>query len=255
MLKRIRGVTDKEVEAEFNDILAASEATKQVKHPWRNLLKRQYRPQLILAVLLPFFQQITGINVVMFYAPVLFKTIGFGDNASLGSALITGIINMLATLVSVYGAEGLCSLKAEFNFFIGWKFGVSGNVTELPKWYAILVVLFICCYVAAFAWSWGPLGWLVPSEIFPLEIRSAGQTVVVTVNMLMTFLIAQLFLNMLCHMKFGLFIFFSFFVAVMTVFIYYFLPETKNIPIEEMQHVWRQHWFWKRFIPDERPQV
>ncbi|KAJ0098788.1 hypothetical protein Patl1_21481 [Pistacia atlantica] len=268
MLKRIRGVTDKEVEAEFNDILAASEASKQVKHPWRNLLKRQYRPQLILAVLLPFFQQITGINVVMFYAPVLFKTIGFGDNASLGSALITGIINMLATLVSVYGTDkwGRRALFLEggiqlfifqvlVSVFIGWKFGVSGNVTELPKWYAILVVLFICCYVAAFAWSWGPLGWLVPSEIFPLEIRSAGQTVVVTVNMLMTFLIAQLFLNMLCHMRFGLFIFFSFFVAVMTIFIYYFLPETKNIPIEEMQHVWRQHWFWKRFIPDERPQV
>lgn len=268
MLKRIRGVTDKEVEAEFDDILAASEASKQVKHPWRNIFKRKYRPQLIMAVLIPFFQQLTGINVVMFYAPVLFKTIGFGDKASLGSALITGIINMLATLISVYGTDkwGRRALFLEggiqlFIFqvlvsaFIGWKFGVSGNVTELPKWYAILLVIFICCYVAAFAWSWGPLGWLVPSEIFPLEIRSAGQTVVVTVNMLMTFLVAQLFLNMLCHMKFGLFIFFAFFVAVMTFFIYFFLPETKNIPIEEMQQVWRQHWFWKRFIPDEHPQV
>ncbi|KAF7843599.1 sugar carrier protein C-like [Senna tora] len=66
-----------------------------------------------------------------------------------------------------------------------------------------------------FAWSWGPLGWLVPSEIFPLEIRSAAQSVTVATNMLFTFVVAQIFLTMLCHMKFGLFIFFGFFVLVM----------------------------------------
>ncbi|KAL5815338.1 hypothetical protein ACOSQ3_026123 [Xanthoceras sorbifolium] len=264
MLRRIRGVTDKEVEEEFNDILAAGEASKQVKNPWKNIIKRRYRPQLVMAILIPFFQQITGINVVMFYAPVLFKTIGFGDNASLGSALITGTVNVLATLVSVYGTdkwgrrflflEGgiqLFVFQVLLGALIGWKFGVSGNVTDLPKWYAIVVVVFICIYVAAFAWSWGPLGWLVPSEIFPLEIRSAAQCIVVSVNMFFTFLIAQLFLTMLCHMKFGLFLFFAFFVAVMTGFIYFFLPETKNIPIEEMSRVWREHWFWKRYALQE----
>jgi hypothetical protein len=105
MLKRIRGVSDKEIEAEFKDILAASEASKAVKHPWRNIKNRQYRPQLIMSILIPFFQQFTGINVIMFYAPQLFKTIGFGDNASLLSALITGGINVLATIVSIYGTD------------------------------------------------------------------------------------------------------------------------------------------------------
>ncbi|KAH9706318.1 hypothetical protein KPL70_012166 [Citrus sinensis] len=100
-----------------------------------------------------------------------------------------------------------------------------------------LRMLFICIYVAGFAWSWGPLGWLVPSEIFPLEIRSAAQSVNVSVNMLFTFLVAQVFLNMLCHLKFGLFLFFAFFVLVMSFFIYFFLPETKGIPIEEMGRV------------------
>ncbi|CAL9107173.1 unnamed protein product, partial [Musa textilis] len=56
---------------------------------------------------------------------------------------------------------------------IAIKFGTSGEAS-LSKAYAAFVVLFICAYVAGFAWSWGPLGWLVPSEIFPLEIRSAG---------------------------------------------------------------------------------
>jgi hypothetical protein len=99
------------------------------------------------------------------------------------------------------------------------------------------------------------LGWLVPSEIFPLEIRSAAQSITVSVNMFFTFIVAQLFLTMLCHMKFGLFIFFAFFVLLMTLFVYFFLPETKNIPIEEMTCVWKSHWFWRRFMPEDRPQI
>jgi len=110
------------------------------------------------------------------------------------------------------------------------------------------VVLFICAYVAAFSWSWGPLGWLVTSEIFPLEIRSAAQSVNVSVNMFFTFFVAQVFLTLLCHMKFGLFIFFAFFVVVMTFFVYFMLPETKGIPIEEMSKVWKGHPYWSRFV-------
>ncbi|KAL7142732.1 hypothetical protein ABFS83_08G143700 [Erythranthe nasuta] len=260
-LMRIRGLAN--VDEEFNDLVAASEASRQVEHPWRNLLQRKYRPQLTMAIMIPFFQQLTGINVIMFYAPVLFKTIGFGSDAALMSAVITGGVNVLATVVSIYGVDkwgrrflflegGIQMLVCQVvvAICIAIKFGVDGTPGELPRWYAILVVLFICIYVAGFAWSWGPLGWLVPSEIFPLEIRSAAQSLNVSVNMVFTFLVAQIFLTMLCHLKFGLFLFFGFFVMVMTVFIYFFLPETKNIPIEEMVIVWKQHWFWCRFIGD-----
>ena len=131
---------------------------------------------------------------------------------------------------------------------IAFKFGVDGNPGELPKWYALLVVIGICVYVMGFAWSWGPLGWLVPSEIFPLEVRSAAQSVNVSVNMIFTFIIAQVFTAMLCHMKFGLFNFFAFFVVVMSLFIYKFLPETKGVPIEEMSKVWQNHSYWKKFV-------
>ncbi|KAG6692501.1 hypothetical protein I3842_10G117700 [Carya illinoinensis] len=261
-LKRIRGVND--VEEEFSDLVAASEASKLVEHPWRNLLQRKYRPHLSMAILIPFFQQLTGINVIMFYAPVLFNTIGFGSDTSLMSAVITGGVNVAATFVSIYGVDkwgrrflflegGIQMLicQAIVTAAIGAKFGVDGDPGELPKWYAIVVVLFICIYVAGFAWSWGPLGILVPSEIFPLEIRSAAQSVNVSVNMILTLVIAQSFLSMLCHMKFGLFLFFAFFVLVMTIFVYFFLPETKGIPIEEMGRVWKTHWYWSRFVGDD----
>lgn len=102
-LKKIRGVED--VDLEFNDLVAASDESKKVEHPWRKLLQRKYRPQLTIATLIPFFQQFTGINVIMFYAPVLFGSIGFKDNAALISAVITGGVNMIATIVSIIGVD------------------------------------------------------------------------------------------------------------------------------------------------------
>ncbi|XP_007043260.2 PREDICTED: sugar transport protein 11 [Theobroma cacao] len=247
MLQRVRGTQD--VDDEFQDLVDASEAAKKVEHPWRNILEKRYRPQLALCTLIPFFQQLTGINVIMFYAPVLFKTLGFGDDASLMSAVITGLVNVLATVVSIFsvdrfgrrvlllegGAQMIISQVA-VGIMVALKFGVNGEGT-LSKTDANLLVFLICVYVAAFAWSWGPSGWLVPTEICPLEIRSAGQAINVSVNMLFTFFIAQTFLSLLCHMKFGLFFFFAVFVITMTVFIHLFLPETKNVPIEEMNRV------------------
>lgn len=136
---------------------------------------------------------------------------------------------------------------------IAWKFGLSGNPGPLPKWYAGGLVGCICVYVAAFAWSWGPLGWLVPSEIFPLEIRSAAQSINVAVNMIFTFFVAQIFTWMLCHLKFGLFLFFALWVVIMTIFIFKLLPETKGVPIEEMQMVWRNHRYWGKFVREDEP--
>ncbi|TYH40726.1 hypothetical protein ES332_D12G267600v1 [Gossypium tomentosum] len=218
-----------EAKEEFNDLAKASEAAKLVQNPWREILTRKYRPQLIFAILIPLFQQLTGMNVFVFYAHVLFKSMGFGNNASLMSALITSIVNFSATLVSIatvdkYGRrtlflEGglqmlLCQLVMTVS--IASKFGTSGNP-----------------------------GWLVPSEIFPLEIRSAAQRrITVAVNMIFTFCIAQVFTTMLCNLKFGYFIFFAVCVVGMSIFFCKFLPETKGVPIEEMTIVWKNHPRW-----------
>lgn len=99
-LVKIRGTDD--VDAEFRDIVAASEASAKVTHPWKTLLDRKYRPQLVFAVLIPFFQQFTGLNVITFYAPILFRTIGFGSQASLMSAAIIGSFKPVSTLISIF---------------------------------------------------------------------------------------------------------------------------------------------------------
>lgn len=261
VLRRIRGTDN--IEPEYLELVEASRVAKEVKHPFRNLLKRRNRPQLIIAMSLQIFQQFTGINAIMFYAPVLFNTLGFKDDASLYSAVITGAVNVVSTVVSIYAVDKVgrrfLLLEAGVQMFLsqtviavilGLK--VKDHSSSLHNGYAIFVVILVCTFVSAFAWSWGPLGWLIPSETFPLETRSAGQSVTVCVNLVFTFVIAQAFLSMLCHFKWGIFLFFSSWVLVMSVFVLFLVPETKNVPIEEMtERVWKQHWLWKRFMDDD----
>lgn len=256
MLRRIRGVND--VQAELNNLVKASSISKTVDHPFRNIIQREYRPQLVMSIAIPFFQQVTGINVISFYAPVLFRTIGLGESASLLSAVVTGLVGTISTFISMLvvdklgrrklfmiGGFQMLASQAMVGGIMASKLGDHGGISQA---YGYLVLVLICIYVAGFAWSWGPLGWLVPSEIYPLEIRSAGQSITVAVGFLFTFLVAQTFLLMLCHFKSGIFFFFGGWVVIMTAFVYLLLPETKNVPIEQMNKIWREHWFWKNVM-------
>lgn len=124
-----------------------------------------------------------------------------------------------------------------------------GETGTLNKTLAIVVVLLVCTFVMAFAWSWGPLGWLIPSETFPIETRTLGFAFAVSTNMLFTALIAQAFLTMLCTMRAYTFFFFSAWIFVMGLFAIFFLPETKGIPIEAMvERAWKKHPVWKKLF-------
>ncbi|KAJ0524057.1 putative major facilitator, sugar transporter, major facilitator superfamily [Helianthus annuus] len=230
VLEKVRGT--KNIEAEFQDLVEASEAAKAIKHPFKNLLKRKNRPQLIIGALgIPMFQQ-----------PVIFQSLGFGSDASLWSSTLTSGILVVATFVSMAfvdkfgrifffleaGTEmSICMVAVAVTLALKFGQGV-----ELPKGVGIFLVVTICIFVFAYGRSWGPLSWLVPSELFPLETRSAGQSIVVCVNMFFTALIAQCFLVSLCYLRYG---------------IYFLLPETKQVPIEEMHLLWRKHWLWKSY--------
>ena len=171
---------------------------------------------------------------------------GWGWRISLALAAVPASI---LTLGALFLPETPNSLIQRSKDYGEAELGDHGGVS---KGYAFLVLILICVYVAGFGWSWGPLGWLVPSEIFPLEIRSAAQSITVAVSFLFTFIVAQTFLAMLCHLKSGIFFFFGGWVVLMTAFVYYLLPETKNLPIEQMDRVWKEHWFWKRIVVEDR---
>ncbi|KAM7264795.1 hypothetical protein ACFE04_002478 [Oxalis oulophora] len=222
VLKKIRGVDD--VFAEFDQIKNASELAKTIKNPYKNLAKSSSVPPLIIAFSLQLFQQFTGINAIMFYAPVLFQTVGFKNDASLLSAIITGIVNVFSTLISIYlvdksGRRKLLLVACWIMFIsqatIGGILLVNLKPTgSLSGIEAKFVVVLVCLYVMAFAFSWGPLGFLDD----------------VVSNARLYFLFAA-------------------WILIMGVSVYFLLPETKGVSIDAMvDQVWSKHPFWKRFM-------
>ncbi|KAK1434859.1 hypothetical protein QVD17_00613 [Tagetes erecta] len=262
-LQKIRGLED--VQKEYDEILNTTKLAKQIKHPFKNLMKRSSWPQLVTSALLQFFLEFSGINMIMFYAPILFQTMGFHSDASLLSAVMTGTINTVATLVAVFCVDRLgrrfLLIEAAIQMFIAQV--VTGGILAaflkstnvLPKTYSHVVLIAICVFVSGFAWSLGPLGWLIPSEIFPLETRTAGLFCAVSMNMLFTFITAQSFLTMLCHMRAMIFFFFSGCIVMMGVYAIAILPETKGVSIDQMNDkVWKKHWLWKRCFRHDHQQ-
>ncbi|KAI3917940.1 hypothetical protein MKW98_000174 [Papaver atlanticum] len=253
ILQKIRRT--EEIDNEYNQIVHASELAHQDKNPFKKLAQPSSRPPLVIGMLMQVFQQFTGINAIMFYAPVLFQTVGFKNDASLLSSVIIGLVNVFSILVSIktvdkFGRRALLLQACCQMFITQTVIGIilladlktTGSLGHVE---AMVVVLLVCLFVMSFAWSWGPLGWLIPSETFPLEKRTTGFAFAVSSNMFFTFA----FLSMMCHMCATIFFFFAAWILVMGLFVVFFLPGTKNVPIDDMnERVWKQHWFWKKFM-------
>ncbi|WOL19923.1 sugar transport protein 5-like [Canna indica] len=268
-LRRARGASA-DIDAELNDItLAVEESTQMAEGAFRRILHRQYRPYLVTAIAIPVCRQLTGIIIIAFFAPVLFRTVGFGRSSALMNASILGAVNMVSvifttTVIDRYGRRFLfflggtllCVCQVGVAWILWTKIGYNGE-GKLPKDYAMAMLVLMCMTAGGFGCSWGPLSWVIPSEIFPLEIRSAGQSISVTIVFLSTFLQTQFLLAILCRLKEGTFILYAACVIVMTTYIALFLPETKGVPLESMPALFGRHWYWRRFIKvaDERTEL
>lgn len=86
---------------ELEDIVEAVNVSRMIPNPYFTILRRRYRPQLVMSIMIPIFQQFTGINAIMFYAPQLFQTVGSGSNAALLNTVIMGAVNVAATIVAI----------------------------------------------------------------------------------------------------------------------------------------------------------
>lgn len=259
VLERLRGTNN--VHAEFNDIHDASVSAGNVRlrDSWRAMFTRPYSPMLVVTCMIAMLQQWTGINAIMFYVPVIFSSLGSGKSAALLNTVIIGAVNVVATFVSILSVDkfgrrflfiqgGIQMAIAQIvtGVVLGTQFSKYDNT--LPSNVAVGVLIVICVFVAGFAWSWGPLGWLVPSEIQTMETRAAGMSAAVTINFLFSFVVGQAFLSMLCAMRWGVFLFFAGWVVLATLFIFFFLPETKGVPVERIQVKFAQHWFWSKWM-------
>ncbi|PUZ47432.1 hypothetical protein GQ55_7G164400 [Panicum hallii var. hallii] len=259
-LQRIRGA-DADVEPELKDIArAVEEARRNEEGAFKRLRGEGYRHYLVMMVAIPAFFDLTGMVVISVFSPVLFRTVGFSSQKAILGAVIISLVSLSGVVLSTFvvdrcgrrflflaGGTTMLIFQVAVSWIMADHLGKHGAAT-MPRSYAVGVVVLMCLYTFSFSLSWGPLKWVVPSEIYPVDIRSAGQAVTLSVALTLSFTQTQVFVSMLCAMKYAIFLFYSGWVLAMTVFIAALLPETKGVPLEAMRSVWARHWFWRRFV-------
>ncbi|GJN21400.1 hypothetical protein PR202_gb08871 [Eleusine coracana subsp. coracana] len=266
-LRRIRGGRSAAaMDAELKDIVrAAEEGRRNEAGAFRRIARREYRPHLVMAVAIPVFFELTGMIVVTIFTPLLFYTVGFTSQKAILGSIITDVVSLASIAAAALavdrvgrrplfmaGGGVLLVCLVGMAWIFGAELGADGE-KAMPRAHAVAVVALVCIFTAGFGVSWGPLKWVVPSEIYPLEVRSAGQGMSEAISLALTFAQTQSFLNMLCSFKYGAFAFNAGWVVVMTAFVALFLPETKGVPIESLREVWARHWYWKRFVVELEP--
>jgi len=202
---------------------------------------------ILLGIILSVFQQFVGINVVMYYAGNIFRNMGADTNVSLLQTIIVGAVNMLFTILAIFTVDrigrrplmvigavvmGISMLSLGFSFF--------SNHT------GIVALIFMLTYIAGFSMSWGPVTWVLLSEIFPNSIRGAMSIAVSTIwiaNLIVSWtfpiLNDNILLTSIFHHGFAYWIY-GLMGILAAWFVYRFVPETKGKSLEEIEKLWKK---------------
>ncbi len=244
VLIKIRGTQD--VEEEFQQIKTASQESALRGHI-SDLLLPALRPALIIGIGLAVFQQITGINTIIYYAPYIIRTAGISSIQ--GSILATagiGTVNVVMTLVSMWLIDRVGRRPLLLTGIAGMivSLGALGAIFHLqPKGgeLAGLAVVILMFYVASFAISLGPIFWLLIAEIYPLKIRGLAAGVAAGTNWLANFAVSLTFLSLLKLLGPSLtFWMYGLLALGSWLFSYYLVPETKGRSLEEIESLWNK---------------
>ena len=224
------------VHQEIKDALNHEEGTL------KELFAPGFRTAMIVGIFLALFSQITGINAIMYYAPEILKSAGFGVDSALMQTVIIGVINTLFTFVAIkyidkvgrrtlllYGVSGMILCL----FGIGLLYQL--NLTSGP-WLLVLILGFVAC----FATSLGPIPWVLISEIFPTKTRGIAMSLSIVVLWIGVWLISQFTPALLEMGETFTFWLFMFNAIILLIFTYKMIPETKGKTLEEIEQIWKK---------------
>jgi len=246
VLHRIRATGD--VEGEVNEI---KQSLAQQSGHWRELLRPGVRPALIVGIGLALLQQVTGINTVIYYSPLIFQMAGltftgFSHNAvAILAGAIVGVVNFLFTIVAVWLIDRVGRRPLLLVGIAGMvvALGVLGASFALPQlryargWIALFSLM---AYVASFAVGLGPVFWLLISEIYPLRVRGLAMSAATVVNWASNLAVGLSFLSIIAAIgrPFTFWIFALVGVAAW-LFTWFLVPETKGRTLEQIEAHWR----------------
>jgi len=213
----------------------------------KQLLKPGLRVTLIIGVALAVLQQVTGINVFLYYAPEIFKSVaGTNTNIAMMQTVIVGAVNLLFTIIAIWTVDklGRKPLMLIGSFGMGVSLvalGMAATFGRTDAW----VLIFILGYIASFAMSVGPVVWVILSEIFPTKIRGRAMAIATFFLWVANFIISQTF-PMMDENKFLVekfnhgfpFFIYALFCVVLIIVVWKLIPETKGKSLEEIEKFW-----------------
>ncbi len=241
VLLKLRG-NESDVKKELKEISEAL-AEDSKDSGWAMLKNPNFKRAVTLGIALQLFQQFTGINVVMYYAPTIFKQAGFAsDHQQMWGTVLIGLINVLATFIAIafvdkFGRKPIlyagCVVMAVSLFAVGFIFHIGVTISpHLP----FITIGFLLLFIIGFAFSAGPLVWVVCSEIYPLAGRDVGVTLSTASNWICNAIVGATFLTMLN--TFGnaaTFWIFTGFNVLFFIVVLRYTPETKGKSLEEIE--------------------
>lgn len=203
---------------------------------------------IFVGIMLSVFQQIVGINAVLYFAPRIFESLGMGN--PMMQTVIMGIVNITFTLVAIFTVERLGRKPLLIFGSLGMALGAAGVavtsvVTSIPP---VVAVISIMVYSASFMFSWGPICWVLISEIFPNTIRGAAVAIAVAFQWIFNFVVSSTFLP-LYNMSLGsmenfghafTYGLYGVICIIAAVFVWKLVPETKGKTLEDMSRLWKK---------------
>tara|TARA_B110000003_G_scaffold63194_4_gene63662 strand:+ start:4800 stop:6113 length:1314 start_codon:yes stop_codon:yes gene_type:complete len=197
----------------------------------------KYIKPLVLAFLISFFNQLSGINAFLYYAPRIFETAGLRTDSALLSSIGIGLVNIIFTLIGMYmidrtGRRTLIKIGS-----IGYIFSLTMvGVSFLLDWKGILIPLFLFIFIASHAIGQGAVIWVFISEIFPNHLRAKGQSFGSSIHWILASIITLFMPSLLSGLSNPgyIFLWFASFMVFQYLFAIYLMPETKNITLEKL---------------------
>ncbi len=196
---------------------------------------------LIIGILLSVFQQAVGINVVLYYAPTIFKGLGFGNDAAMWQTVIMGVVNIIFTLVAIFTVDKFGRKPLLIIGSIGMAVGMFA-IGTLAHFQIIGVstLIFIVIYTAAFMMSWGPICWVLISEIFPNTIRGKAVAIAVAAQWIANFVVSSTYPTLEAFSITFTYVLYGVMSVLSAIFVWKMVPETKGKTLEDMSKLWKR---------------